>query len=333
MELRREVFQGRMLAPDRDFAPAQTSVEVRWDPLTGHAARLVRGPSSLFPPSGFDLDALARRTERTCPFCHDRLEQSTPMFPPQVWPQGRIRSGEAVGFPNLLAYAKHTVVSVYSPALHYLRLERMTPGLVADNLACQVAFCAAVARCDPAARWASVNANHMLPSGSSLFHPHLQGLAQPVPSTMQRLLAEVPAERFADYLDTERRLGDRWLGGGRVVWLAAFAPLGPCELRAFIPGVAAPAELAGDLVEELGWGIATALGLYAELGFQSFNLAIYGAPPGTAGYPLNLRMLCRSNLDAPYRSDTTLLERLHWEAAVDIAPEALGEWAGSRFRA
>ena len=334
MELRREVFQGQMLLPDRDFAPTQTSVEVRWDPLTGHAARLVRGPSPLFPPSGFDLEALATRTEQTCPFCPERLERMTPRFAPQVWPEGRIRSGEAVGFPNLLPYAQHTVVSVYSPALHFLPLERMTARLVADNLAVQVAFCTAVARHDPAAGWASVNANHMLPSGSSLFHPHLQGLAQPVPSTMQRLLADVPAERFADYLDTERRQGARWLGStGRVRWLAAFAPLGPCELRAFVPEVAAPAELAGDreLVDELGWGIATALGLYAELGFQSFNLAIYGAPPGTPGYPLNLRMLCRSNLDAPYRSDATLLERLHWEAAVDITPEALAERARDRF--
>jgi UDPglucose--hexose-1-phosphate uridylyltransferase len=336
MELRREVFHGQMLLPDRDFAPAQTSVEVRWDPLTGHAARLVRSPSPLFPPSGFDLEALAEQTEQSCPFCPDRLERQTPMFPPAVWPEGRIRSGAALGFPNLLPYAQHTAVSVYSPALHFLPLERMTPRLVADNLACQVAFCAAVARHDPAARWASVNANHMLPSGSSLFHPHLQGLAQPVPSTMQRLLAEVPTERFADYLDTERRLGARYLGGsGRVTWLAAFAPLGPYELRAFMPGVAAPAELADerDLVEELGWGIATALGLYAELGFQSFNLAIYGAPAGTAGYQLNLRMLCRSNLDAPYRSDAALLERLHWEAAVDTTPEALAERAGSRFHA
>ncbi len=102
MELRREVFQGQMLLPDRDFASSETSVEVRWDPLTGHAARLVRSPSPLFPPSGFDLEALAEQTELSCPFCPDRLERMTPMFPPAVWPEGRIRSGGAVGFPNLL---------------------------------------------------------------------------------------------------------------------------------------------------------------------------------------------------------------------------------------
>jgi hypothetical protein len=69
------------------------------------------------------------------------------------------------------------------------------------------------------------------------------------------------------------------------------------------------------------------------MGFESFNLATYGAPPGTAGYPLNLRLACRSNLTPFYRSDSTFLERLHWEGAVDLAPEVVAERIGNRFRA
>jgi galactose-1-phosphate uridylyltransferase len=172
----------------------------------------------------------------------------------------------------------------------------------------------------------------MLPSGSSIFHPHLQGAVNPTPTTMQRLLSEVPASRFRDYLDHERAAGVRYLGGlGRVEWLAGFAPLGPCELRAFVLGVASPAFLDEETLEELGAGIATAAGLYAELGYGSFNLALYGAPPGSDGYPLNLRMICRSSLAPFYRSDATWLERLHWEAAVDTSPEELARAAGDRF--
>ena len=55
-------------------------------------------------------------------------------------------------------------------------------------------------------------------------------------------------------------------------------------------------------------GVATALGLYAELGFWSFNLALYGLP---AGHPLLLRMVCRQNPWPLYRSDVTYLELLH----------------------
>ena len=329
MELRRETLTGEVVPPGSD-RPAPTSVEVRWDPLTGHAARLVQSPAgALVPPA--DLDALARlaeETRATCPFCPSRVEQVTPRFPPALWPAGRIRHGRALLFPNLLSYAQYASVSVYAPELHALRTAEFTPQLVADNLAAQVAFMRAVVAHDPAAGWASVNGNHLLPSGGSLFHPHLQGAAGPFPTTFQRLLADLPAERFADYLATERRAGARWLGStGRVDWLAAFAPAGPAELRALAAG-ASLATLDEELTAELGRGISAALGLYAALGLESFNLAVYGLPPG---HPLLVRLVGRQNPRPWYRSDVMYLERLHWETAVDLTPEEVAERAGDRF--
>ena len=209
----------------------------------------------------------------------------------------------------------------------------MTERLVGDNLSAQVGYAKAVIAADPEARWASINANHMLPSGSSLFHPHLQGVVDAAPTTFQRLLADLPAGRFESYLEAERSAGERYLGDtGQVRWLVSFAPIAPAELRAFIPGVASPAELGDELVAELGHGLVLALHAYAEMGLESFNLAVYGAPPGTAGYPLNLRLAARSNLKPFYRSDSTFLERLHWEGAVDLAPEDVAERIGDRFR-
>ena len=237
-------------------------------------------------------------------------------------------------FPNLHAYSSHSCVSVYSPHLHYLPLEQITDRLMADNLRTQVMYDKAVMAADPESRWASINANHMLPSGSSLFHPHLQGIVDSEPTTMQRLLAAVPATRFEAYLRAERRAGERVLGNtGRVEWLVSFAPIAPAELRAFVEGVASPVELEDDLIEELAHGLTLTLNAYADMGFQSFNLAIYGAPPGSAGYPLNLRIACRSNLKPYYRSDSTLLERLHWEGAIDLPPETIAERIRERFPA
>jgi UDPglucose--hexose-1-phosphate uridylyltransferase len=335
MELRSQVFEGKLLHPGEGFTPAGTRLELRWDPLTGHSSRLVSSPDELFPPNTYDLARLAEETRADCPFCPDLVETATPKFPPEVWPAGRVRRGRALLFPNLRVYAKHPSVAVYAPELHYLPLAQLDAALLGDNLATQADFARAVLAADPASVWVSINANHMLSSGSSLFHPHTQGAAHPQPTTMQGLLAAVPPERYEDYLATERRLGRRHLGStGSIEWLASFAPLGPAELRAFVPGAASPVELDGDRLAELAHGIAVALGLYAELGFECFNLALYGAPPGTAGYSLNLRMLVRSNLDTPYRSDATFLERLHWEAALDltITPEAVAERAGDRFR-
>ena len=77
----------------------------------------------------------------------------------------------------------------------------------------------------------------MLPSGSSLFHPHMQGIVDSQPTTVQRMLADVPPQRFDDYLDAERRDGERYLGStGRVEWLASFAPIAPAEISAFVRG-------------------------------------------------------------------------------------------------
>ena len=333
MELKREILSSDILDPRRDFAPAPTEVEVRWDPLLGYSSRLVRGGGHLLPRSDFDLEAFGRQTAETCFFCAPRLEAVTPKFPAELAPEGRIRRGEAVLFPNIQAYSRFSSVSVYSPALHYLPLDRMTGAIVRDNLAAQVDFVRRTTRADPRAAWVSINANHMLPSGSSLFHPHVQASVDPHPTMVQELLAAVPGDRFRDYLDTERRLGERYLGRlGAVEWLTSFAPFGFNELRGFVPGVASPAELSESQIGDLAEGIARALNLYAELGHQSFNMAIYGAPPGTDGYMLGLRLVCRSNPQALYRSDVAYFERMHWQAMVDITPEQLAERAGDRFR-
>jgi galactose-1-phosphate uridylyltransferase len=331
MILRREFLTAEMIEPGTG-QPVVTTIEVRFDPLTGHSSRILPG-RGLMPASDFDLAAFARESQPGCPFCPGRIEQLTPRLPVRIHPEGRITRGEAVLFPNLHAYSSHSVVSVYSPTLHYLPLGKFSQRLLADNLAVQAAFAKTVMAADPESRWASINANHMLPSGSSLFHPHLQGIVDSQPTTLQRLLADVPAERFAGYLAAERRSGERYLGDtGRIQWVVSFAPIAPAELRAFIRGISSPAELTDDLTTELAHGLMIALNVYAEMGFESFNCAMYGAPPGAEGYPLNLRLACRSNLKPCYRSDSTFLERLHWEGAVDLAPEGIAQRIGERFR-
>jgi UDPglucose--hexose-1-phosphate uridylyltransferase len=330
MELKRERLTAEMIEPGSGEL-VNTPIDVRTDPLTGHTSRILpdRG---LMPANDFDLEAFARDNQLRCPFCPDRIFELTPKLPETIDADGRITRGEAVLFPNLHAYSPHSSVSVYAPRLHYLPLGAITDELMHDNLATQVAFANAVMAADPECRWASINANHMLPSGSSLFHPHLQGIVDPRPTTLQRILVDVPSKRFESYLDAERRAGERYLAGtGRVEWVVSFAPIAPAEVRAFIAGVSSPVELDEDLIVELGHGLTAALHGYAEMGFESFNLAVYGAPTGTVGYPLNLRLACRSNLKAFYRSDSTFLERLHWEGAIDLPPEAVAARLAHRF--
>lgn len=329
--LRREVFHRDVLPPPGGEPEPGTALEVRWDPLTGHTSRLVFGAAARLAPASDDiLPDLAVRTQPDCPFCPDRVEKATPRFPERIAPGGWLSRGEAVVVPNVVAYALHASVGVYGTARHYLPLPDLTQRLVADNLAAQVDFLRRASDADPDAAWTAISANHMLPAGSSLFHPHTQASAHAVPTTMQRLLAECPPERFREYLTAERAAGERWLGGtGRVCWLAGFAPLGTGELRAFVPSVERPERLADADIADLAAGLVAAYQVYAELGFTSFNLAMYGAP--VPSYMLNLRLVARSPVAALYRSDATNLERLHWEAAVDLTPEELARRAAARF--
>ena len=150
---------------------------------------------------------------------------------------------------------------------------------------------------------------------------------------MQRLLASLPAESLAEYVATERRTGQRYLGNsGTVEWVVAFAPTGPAELRAVVHSVGSPEELGEDQLAELGHGIATALTFYAELGFASYNLALYGTGGRRTRPDMLLRMVCRANPAPWYRSDVMWLERLHDETAVDLWPEDVADRAQGRFR-
>lgn len=331
MKLQRSVVNTEILDPRYGFDVTRGAVEVRWDPLFAYTSRLFEPRGLIGKPEG--LDDLARTSLVSCPFCPERIEEQTPRFPPRLLPAGQIRRGEAVLFPNLNSYAQFSSVSVYSPRLHDLRLGEMTERLVADNLGTQLEFVRLVQRARPEAKWASVNANHLPPSGSVLFHPHLQGLVDPYPTTVQRLLSEVSPARVRDYVETEHALGHRWLGStGSVEWLCAFAPVGPAEIRAFVFGVGDLADVDDGLGEELGLGIAATLGLYAELGFESFNLVLTGSPSDDDQQALLiLRIVARANPRPHVRSDATHLERLHWEAGVDVWPETVAAAGRGRF--
>lgn len=330
-ELRCERYLSEFLDPRQGFAPVRVPVEIRWDPLTAQSCRLLP-EGSIPPPARHDLDRLAQQTRADCPFCADAIDRQTPRFAPEVSADGRIHQGEAVLFPNLVPYAKWSSVSIYSPDRHRLAIEEISRTLLADNLATQVAFARAVTDHDPDSAWVSINANHLPPSGSSVFHPHLQGTANPVPTTVQALLAGLPPGRIHDYIETERQAGERHLSShGNVEWLASFAPVGPAEIRAFVMDASSPVELDNATLEELARGIAIVLRLYADLGFESFNLALLGAPARTPGYALCLRLVARAYFGAAERSDAMWSERLHWEAATDLAPERLASLARPAF--
>ena len=206
--------------PDLAAGGAWTRTQLRWrrDPLTGASARILTGVK-LQPTTRPDLSELTA-PPAFCPFDADRLETATFPFPMEITSEGRIRCGQAVVVPNVMAYATHSAVGVYDSERHFLDLDELSPVLIGDALIAMVRHARAVRRFDPEAAWSSINANYLPPSGASLVHPHLQSAHDAQGLTNQRLLVDRsgvgrPNQPYWATLVDQEAGGPRWVGSHR----------------------------------------------------------------------------------------------------------------------
>jgi UDPglucose--hexose-1-phosphate uridylyltransferase len=325
--------------PDLAAGEAWTDASLRWrrDPLTGHSARILTG-QKLQPPTRPDLAGLTAKPA-FCPFDAEYLEQTTFPFPAEITSEGRIRVGQAVVVPNILAYATHSAVGIYDPSRHFFDLDEFTPSIAGDALAAMVRHAGAVRRFDPAAAWSSINANFLPPSGASLVHPHLQSAHDHCGLTVQRQLVECSgawtgtSSYWAALVDQETD-GPRWVGRtGRVAWLTPFSPSGFHEVWGIVEDAADITDLSTADTADLGTGLSRILGAYHRWNLTSFNFALIGGGPDGAAqrYRVVMKVVSRSNAEPMYRSDATYFERLLGEALIDVSPEEVAEGVRDLF--
>ena len=326
--------------PDLAAGGAWTRVRLRWrrDPLTGASARILTGVK-LQPSSRPDMAELTAKPA-FCPFDAEYLETATVPFPAELTTEGRIRVGQAVVVPNIMAYATHSAVGIYDPGRHFLDLDELTATLVGDALAAMIRHAQAVRRFDPSACWSSINANFLAPAGASLVHRHLQSALDAHGVTGQRLMAEQSRawkDRHGAYwaaLVDQEASGPRWVGQiGRTAWLTPFAPTGFHEVWAVVAGAADVTELTEEDCAALGQGLSRVLAAYKDWNLASFNFGVIGGGPHAHqdGHQVLLKVLSRSNPEPAYRSDATYFERLWGEAMIDLSPEEVAEGVRSRF--
>jgi galactose-1-phosphate uridylyltransferase len=321
--------------PDLAAGGTWSRTQLRWrrDPLTGASARILTGVK-LQPAERPDLSALTG-PPAFCPFDADRLETTTFPFPPEITTEGRIRRGQAVVVPNVMAYATHSAVGIYDSERHFLGLDELSPTLIGDALIAMVEHALAVRRFDPEAAWSSINANYLPPSGASLVHPHLQSAHDAEGLTHQRMLVERSGAWAADKqpywaaLVAQEANGPRWVGRtGRVAWLTPFAPTGFNEVWGVVDGAADVTDLSEVDCRALGEGLSRILATYWSWNLASFNFGLVGGGPRgrQQGFQVVLKVVSRSNPEPLYRSDATYFERLYGEALIDVSPEdvALG---------
>ncbi len=336
IRFRSEQITARFLAPER--SEMTKSLEVRFDPLLGTSSRIAEGVVL----SKADEGALAplQAPNSNCPFCPDQIRKVTPQVSQQIHSGGRLERGESVLFPNLVPYSQYAAVAVFSRR-HWLALNDFTPQLLLHNLAVAVEYVRKVHAFDPKAENCAYNINYLYPSGGSLPHPHAQVYLDPYPTTLMRLQHDASTAYWTAYgrpywedlLEAEQARGLRLVARtGRIAWITSFAPIGFNEVRAVVSGCETLLDLTEDDLNSLSAGIARVLQWYELTGYNSFNLALYSGPLNNSrGWRVHLSMITRTAMLPYYRSDAMHMERLHWEAAVDRAPESIADDLRAHF--
>lgn len=285
IEFRREIIPSMILRRDSsgELTEAAVPLEFRFDPLTGQTCRVVQfSLERIIRP---DLKALEKRSrELPCPFCPPLVEQITPRFPADLVPEGVIRKGKAIAFPNASPWDVYGIVVVVSDE-HFVPLDGFDLETVHNALLAAQAYIRAVQKADPAAKYHFIAWNYMPPSGGSLVHPHLQSNAgyyaanyqKQVLDASDRYYQEKGTNYWSDLIEQEKQAGERYIGKiGSTEWLTAFSPRGRLsDVLAVFPGRTSIAELSEEELRDFSAGLLRVFGYLDGLNLPSFNMATY----------------------------------------------------------
>lgn len=330
----RSTFHNPMVAGKLDTQ----KLEIRRDPLTSR--------QSVFNPSLEDKAALffgasskalirrlARESEANCFLCEDRWKQTTPTYPEDLVPGGRVLVGESVLFPNLFPVSQvHAVIRVGER--HHLPLEDFSPSLINEAFQAAREFVGHLSHSEEAVKYITLNGNHLGPAGASIMHPHFQVLGSDIPFTHLEELLTLSDEHlkrhgtcyWVDLVEKEEDLGVRFISRrGSVDWITAFSPQGTNEVLGVLTGKRDFLEMDAHDFSDLSEGLSAVLQGYATLGLSTFNFTLYssGVGDGDDAFRCFLRIISRQNLYENYRTDDYFLQKLLRNEIILCTPENL----------
>ncbi|MGZ3591344.1 MAG: hypothetical protein ACXU99_11875 [Thermodesulfobacteriota bacterium] len=329
MEIKFERYhlQSDFLSPLKGFEKISVPTEVRIDPLTGRRSRIITW--ALPAQEKYDFSKMVEQS-KGCIFCPENVLQKTPQFIQEISTEGRISIGGATGFPNLFPAGTYGNVVVLCRD-HFLNLNQLTPEIYEEGLSVSVEIMRRTMIFDPDARYWQVSQNFLLPGGSSILHPHLQVIGDPLPTNEMRWLLEAGSsydERngtpyWKDLIQIEKGLGKRYITSiGNVHWFVSFAPIGFNEVCGSVEGHRSMITLGEEEIASLAKGIVSTLKYYDAKNLNSFNFSIYSIS-GETSYQLFLRIISRTPFQPNYLNDCTSYEALQSELTSNIFPEEL----------
>jgi UDPglucose--hexose-1-phosphate uridylyltransferase len=321
----------RIMNPFKGHTLDELPFEIRFDPLTGETGRIFHLPFKAERPNIEETVRLSR--EIFCPFCPDVLEKSTPAFPEDFIPGGRLKVGGASLIPNLVPFDRYAGVAIFSSE-HYLAMEELKPQTMRDAFVASLLFLKRVHYIDSRIGFFSINWNYMPPAGSSIVHPHLQPSASEVPTNHLRLQLE-GARRYSeengrnywtDLMETEKRSGERYIGEiDSTFWLMNFLPLGFLpDLSCIFSECRSLSQLREEDLNPFLEGLAKVLCYFREENVFSFNVALFAVRK--AGEFLVNARICPRLLPRPIgNSDVACPQMLHRESFTVYPPESIRE--------
>jgi UDPglucose--hexose-1-phosphate uridylyltransferase len=343
IEFQRELITSRLMMRDNAgvFAENVIPIESRIDPLTGRTCRIVR--FSLDRIVKTDLNSIEKRSgELPCPFCPPLVDKITPRFPSDIVPEGVIRRGKALVFPNTGPYDNYGSVIVVSDE-HFVPLADFHLKTVHNALLAAQDFVKSVHKADTAVKHHFIAWNYMPPSGGSLVHPHLQGNAGYHPTNFQKQLLDASWEYhrkngtnyWNDLLERERRVGERYIGKiGGTQWLTGFVPRGRLsDILVLFPGKASVLDLTEDDLHDLAAGLIKVFRYIDELNLVSFNLSTYSGYD-SGQFWAQVRIIPRGQLlYSPIEtSDQFYYQLMHDEDICLLSPETACQRLKQRFK-
>jgi galactose-1-phosphate uridylyltransferase len=329
MEIKFERFQlqADILSPLKEFELVSVPTEVRIDPLTKRRSRIITWG---LPPTGkFDFSQMMAKSKE-CFFCPEHVLSKTPRFPKEIIPEGRISIGKAVGFPNLSPVGTYGSVVVLCRE-HFLHLNQFTTEIYAEGLSLSIEIIRRIMAFDPDTRYWQISQNFLSPGGSTILHPHLQVIGDPIPTNEMESLSDASSSYYYrnkalywnDLIQIEQGLGKRFIATtGKIHWFVPFAPIGFNEVCGSIEGHSSITTLGSEEIESLAKGIVSTLKYYEDKNLSSFNFSIYSIASEFAFQPL-IRIISRTPIQSFYLNDWTSFEVLHSELTSNIIPEEL----------
>ena len=276
--------------PLNDFEIDSQPIEYRVDPISGLTSFVRTGRAfwaGIYKTDQALLERFVEETRGRCFFCPEKVGTSTPKFPADFIPGGRVTRGEATLFPNLFAHKQYSAIIALTKK-HYFKLNEFESGHLSDGFKL-AGFYIRRAYEVSGIQYAEIGGNYLYPGGASIVHPHLQVIASNGAHYLIKVYMEKGKEHYKKYwqnyweelVEKEKEIGERYVGKvGSTEWFTPFAPIREDAVDAVLRGKSNFIEFEDRDWENLADGLSRVFKAYHDRGLSCFNFAIYSGPLG-----------------------------------------------------